>query len=71
MIARLAARRLEVCRVEILALSHQHVEWLARFLEWQKLGLVEEAAWAKINIRELRRDRARADWFAEFWKRFT
>lgn len=69
MIARLALRRFERCRIELLALSHQHVEWLARFFEWQRLGLAEEAHWAAANIRELRRIIRRVNLFAEFWKR--
>lgn len=71
MIARLASRKLEACRIELLSLSHQHVEWLARFFEWQALGLVEEASWAKGNLRSIRFDIALTNWSAEFWKRFT
>ena len=70
MITRVAARKLESCRIEFLALSHQHVEWLARFFEWQALGLVEETRWAKSNIRAIRFDISITNWFAEFWKRF-
>lgn len=74
LVATHADRRVETLRMRLLVLQHQHVEWLANYLEWEMLtyrgeNLKAEMGVALMRLEGIREQMAGIQRRIEFWTR--
>lgn len=71
-----AERRLADLRIQLLVLRHEHVEWLARIIEWDTLRsrgepLDPEIAYARANLDRVKKSIAATERACDFWRRIA